>query len=129
MTVTTQPTAHDVRHAERVCRGRAADLDRMADDLERNAPPVALDPAANAHAMRLAALRRHEASLNRECAVVHAEYATELEGRAAAAQAVTWTAGAESTWNSAFCTCGQGDRRGHYLSCAKWIAVREGRPS
>ncbi len=82
MTITTQAVAHDVRHAERVCRGKAADLDRMADDLERNAPPVALDPAANAHAMRLAALRRHEAFLNQEIADVHAEFAAELEERA-----------------------------------------------
>jgi hypothetical protein len=77
--VNTVYTARDVREAERSCRGRAADLDRMADELVRHAPPVAVDRAGNAHATRLASVRRREAVLLREAADISAEYAAELE--------------------------------------------------
>lgn len=27
------------------------------------------------------------------------------------------------TWQATACTCGNGEDRGHRLSCAKWVAV------
>lgn len=29
----------------------------------------------------------------------------------------------EALWQRTDCTCGQGDERGHFLRCAKWVAV------
>jgi hypothetical protein len=59
-------TARDIRDAEWVCRSNASNLRRFAT-------PVALDPLASAHNMRLAVLWE-------DMADVHAEYAAELEG-------------------------------------------------
>ncbi len=68
MTITTQPTAHDIRVAEQKARSTAIGL-------RYGAPPPGIDLAAHRHATRLA-------SLWTEIATVHAEYAAELEGRA-----------------------------------------------
>jgi hypothetical protein len=59
-------TARDIRDAEWVCRSNASNLRRFAT-------PVALDPLASAHNMRLAVLWE-------DMADAHAEYAAELEG-------------------------------------------------
>jgi hypothetical protein len=67
VTITTHPTSHDVREAER----RALDM-RLG--LIHGAPPLALDPAGNRHALRLAQVWGGIAR-------VHAEYAAELERR------------------------------------------------
>ncbi len=85
MTITTKPTADEiraVRAAEHTCRVRAAELDDMADALVRYAPPASVDLAGSRHNLRLASIRREEASLQRECATACAEYAAELEARA-----------------------------------------------
>ncbi len=68
MTITTKPTAHDIREAERKCRSTAIGL-------RYGAPPPGIDPAAHRHATRLAALENEKAD-------VHAEYAAELEAKA-----------------------------------------------
>jgi hypothetical protein len=37
---------------------------------------------------------------------------------------VRWDAPADEAWRSVSCTCGNGDAaEGHYLRCAKWVAV------